>query len=111
MIVRKNIAENTQLHTRCANVHHNKPSGDNINQSLNNTSSSTPQKGRLHTGYRTYKEWVKLTPEQGKEILQQHSLSQLKETRQDGSLKKINNDGGLTKKHVTFTPQETQQKT
>jgi hypothetical protein len=64
IIARETIAENAQLHTQHTNAQRNKPHGDNANQSSSNVPNGTLQKGKIHTGYRTYKEWIKLTPEQ-----------------------------------------------
>jgi hypothetical protein len=73
IIARGVVTKGTQLHARCASKYSAKPPGDNANSSTQGLHNGTPQKPKVHTGYRTYKEWIKLTPEQHKEILQQHS--------------------------------------
>jgi len=73
---------------------------------------NTPSKTKIHTGYQTYKEWIKLTPEQRKEILQQRTIQKL-----DGNTTKYiehnmakHGDNNHDKKRVTFSPSESARK-
>jgi hypothetical protein len=54
IITRENIAENIHLHTRHMNTQPNESNEDNVNQMLGSIPNSTPQKGKIHAGYRTY---------------------------------------------------------
>jgi hypothetical protein len=84
IIARENIIEGNQLHTRRTGNNTNKIPVENTSGIPQTNYLNTPSKPKIHTGYRTYKEWIKLTPEQCKEILQQCTIQ-----KSDGNMTKF----------------------
>jgi hypothetical protein len=55
IIAREAISEHNHLNTQRTNTQPSKHKEDNMRQAPGNNQGNTPQKGNLHTGYRTYK--------------------------------------------------------
>jgi hypothetical protein len=104
IIVQESIMEGMQLHARCTNHNVGKTPSDNLIQTPQSNHQNSSSKSKVHTGYRTYKEWIKLTPEQCKEVLQQCAM-QKQDNPSTNHVRNLNDDA-QDKKWVTFNPQE-----
>jgi len=112
IIAQENKMEGNQLHKRRTRNNTNKTPVENTSGISQTNYLNTPNKPKIFTGYRTYKEWIKLTPEQRKEILQQRTIQ-----KSDGNMTKYiehntvkHDDNNHDKKRVTFSPSESARK-
>jgi len=112
IIAQESIIEGNQLHARRTGNNTNKIPAENTSEIPQINYINTPSKTKIHTGYQTYKEWIKLTPEQRKEILQQRTIQ-----KSDSNTTKYvehnmvkHGDNNHDKKRVTFSPSKSTRK-